>query len=212
MVLPIVLAYEQRAAVETRSETRTNPRVVIRESGVTPRCVSDTRRIGSRTRKAGGLIPPRRNLNTILNRHRLVRWITRILHQLRREFPLATAAREVGVAHGSAVPRWASRPAVGLRPSVNQILNQRCAPGLPRSGSPQNSTLCPPYVQRPVGRQIWGLHNKERAREINPLTSANRRPRVSRSVSDKNTRNHTKNSYFVRQSDTGPVGVLNASH
>ena len=116
-------------------------------------------------------------MNTILNRHRLVRWIARILHQLRREFPLATAAREAGVAHGSAVPRWASRPNVGLRPAVEQTLNQPHATGLPTSGSPQESALCPAYVQLAVWRQMWGLHNKERAREINPLTSANSPPR-----------------------------------
>ena len=126
----------------------------------------------SRPRRAGGLIPPRRNLDTILYRHRLICWAARILEGIRDNYGPAVAACEPSVAHGSAVPRWASRPAVGLRPAVEQTLNQPHATGLPTSGSPQESVPSPAYAQRAVWRQIWGLHNKERARERNPLTSA----------------------------------------
>ena len=104
-------------------------------------------------------------MNTILNRHRLVRWVTRILQRIRDDYAPATAAREAGVAPGSAVPRWASRPAVGLRSAVEQTPCQPHVPGLPRSGPPEESALSSAYVQLAIGRQIWGLHNKERARD-----------------------------------------------
>ena len=135
------------------------------------------RRIGSRPRIAGGLVRQRRNLNTILNRHRLIRWAARILQQLRPEFPVAPATREAGVAHGSPVRHWVSRraagPAVGLIPAENQTLNQPCRRGLPASGSPPASVPSPAYVQLAVWCQVLGLHNKERARDRNPLISAN---------------------------------------
>ena len=119
----------------------------------------------------------RRNLNTILNRHWLIRWAARFLQQLRREFPLAPTAREAGVACGSAVRHWAyrraSRPAVGPLPAENQTLDQPCGRGLPASGSPQVSVPSPVSVQLAVWRQLLGLHNKEHARDHNPLTSAN---------------------------------------
>ena len=163
----------QRGAVEPGAGLETNPSVAICESGVTPRCVSDARRIGFQTAKSRRTIPPRRNLDTILNRHRLIRWVARILQGIRDSYGPAVAACEPSAARGSAVPRWASRLASGHGSSVEQTLNQPLESGLPTSGSPQESTLSWACVQLAVWRQIWGLHNKERARERNPLTSAN---------------------------------------
>ena len=86
-------------------------------------------------------------MNTILNRHRLVQPLARILQQLLDIFALATAARGYVTA---------ALPAV--------------------SGS-RKSTLCralsPASSQGAVWRLICRLHNKERARYENPLTSAN---------------------------------------
>ena len=176
MALPCVLSWGQRVALETRRWTHTNPRVAIRESGVTPRRVPDAQRIGTRPRKRTGCFAKGEYLKTILNRHRLVRWVARTLQQLRDDFAPAAAARQPvtaaqpDVAHGSAVPLWASRP------TVKQTFNQPHRPQLPTSGSPQESTPSPAYVQLAVWRQMWGLHNKERARFTNPLTSANSVP------------------------------------
>ncbi len=51
----------------------------------------------------------------------------------------------------------------------------------PEEPVPQNSALwsalSPASSELAVWRLIWRLHNKERARELNPLTSANRPPR-----------------------------------
>ena len=118
-------------------------------------------------------------MKTILNRHRLVRAIARILRQLLDDFALAPPVRgdvtaaQPDVAHGSAVPRWASRP------TVKQTPNQLHGPDrLRSSGSPRKSALSPASSQGAVWRPIWGLHNTERARERNPLTSAESPPAV----------------------------------
>ena len=158
---------DQRAAVETRCWTC--GKSAASDSPVRPdsRACLGRSAIGSRPRIAGGLVRQRRNLSTILNRHRLIRWAARILQAIRDNCAPAPAAREAGVAHGSGVPRWASRPNVGQTP------NQPCGRGLPASGSPQESVPFPASVQLAVWRQVMGLHNKERARDHNPLTSAN---------------------------------------
>ena len=93
--------------------------------------------------------PKGKYLNTILNRHRLVQPVARILQQLLDIFALATAAR----GHVTAA--------------------------LPAASVARKSTLCralsPASSQGAVWRPILRLHNTERARYENPLTSASSR-------------------------------------
>ena len=118
-------------------------------------------------------------MNTILNSHRLVRWVARILHRLRGDLAPAKAARgnitvaQPDMAQALSLPRrHVCRRVLGLRPALKQTLSPH-GPGLPRSGAPQESALLSAYVKLAVWRPIRRLHNKGRARDDNPLTSAN---------------------------------------
>ena len=112
-------------------------------------------------------------MNTSLNSKRLVQPIARILRQLLSGFTLATAVREnlhaamPDESHGS----W--RAALGLRPAVKHPRNPAHPDRLPTSRSRQEATPCPAPPQGAVWRQLSSSHNKERAGEANPLTSAN---------------------------------------
>ena len=118
-------------------------------------------------------------MNDILNKHRLARWAARILQRLRDGFALATAVRQVfQAAQPPAVQPHAAHGSGGaalglLRPAVKRTLNQAHGPRFPGIASPQELPLRPTYVQLSALRPIWPLHNRERAREHNPLTSAN---------------------------------------
>ena len=68
------------------------------------------------------------------------------------------------------------------RPVVTQTLHHPRGSGLQGTGSPQESSPSPAYVQLAVWRQVSGLHNKERARDDKPLTSAKVAPPCSRRV------------------------------
>ena len=111
-------------------------------------------------------------MNTILNGNRLVQPLARILRQLLSGFALATAVREnlraarPGVAHGS------SPAALGLRAAVKYPRDPSHPDRLPTSRARPKSTLFPAVPQGAVWRQVSSLHNKKRAREHNPLTSA----------------------------------------
>ena len=112
-------------------------------------------------------------MNTILNRNRLVQPVARIMRQLLSGFALPMALREnlhvakPDVAHDS------SPAALGLRAAVKYPRDPAHPEWLPTNRPRQKSTLFPAAPQGAVWRQVSGLRNKERAREHNPLTSAN---------------------------------------
>ena len=135
-------------------------------------------------------------MNTIQNSNRLVQPIARFLRQLLSGCALATAVRKnlhAASPHVAHRPWRAARPdvadgssraALGLRPAVKHPRNPAHPDRLPTSRFRQESTLCPAPPQGAVWRQVlishnavWrqvsSSHNKERAHDLNPLTSAN---------------------------------------
>ena len=72
-----------------------------------------------------------------------------------------------GVAHGS------SRAALGLRPAVKHARHPAHSERLPASWPRRKTAQCPAPPQGAVWGQVSSLHNKERAGEANPLSSAN---------------------------------------
>ena len=113
-------------------------------------------------------------MNTIQNRKNwLVQSVAEILRQLLSGFAPVTAVREClhaarpDVAHGS------SRAAPGLRAAVKHPRNSAHPERSPASWPRRKSALCPVPPRGAVWRQVSSSHNKERARELNPLTSAN---------------------------------------
>ncbi len=144
-------------------------------------------------------------MNTSLNSKRLVQPIARILRQLLSGFTLATAVREnlharPAVAHGS------RRAALGLRPAVKHPRNPAHPDRLITRRSRQESTPCPAPPKGAVWRQVSSSHNKERAREANPLTSANspdRRPARGAALSKRRRRREQEG---VKKSGTATSG------
>jgi len=137
-----------------------------------------------------------------LNRNRLVHLEAQVLHRLLKGFAQATAMRKNPRAARPAVANTArvalldpqpvdvhgpSRPPLGLqpaivdgpsrvRPDLQPAVKHPCQPGhheQPRASRPcQKSSLSPAPRQGAVCCQLSGLHNRERAREANPLISA----------------------------------------
>ena len=119
-------------------------------------------------------------MNTSLNSNRLVRPVARILRQLLSGFAPATAVPEHLHAAGPDVAHGSSRAALGLRPAVKHARNPAHPERLPTSRPRRKSALCPARPQGAVWPQVSSSHNKERAHDLNPLTSANSPDRCHR--------------------------------
>lgn len=105
-------------------------------------------------------------MNTVLNRNRLVQPVARILRQLLTGFALATAVR--AARRGPWLQPCRTGPPARRETSA-QSRSTRAAASKP--AAPKTSPVLGAAARGGLAPSL-GLHNKERAGELNPLTSA----------------------------------------
>ena len=106
-------------------------------------------------------------MNTIQDRNRFVQPAAGILRRI-----LATAVRECLQAARPAAAHRSSRAAPGLRPAVKRPPNPAHPERLPATRPSRKPVECQPPPERVIWGQLSCSHNKESAREENPLVSA----------------------------------------